>query len=521
MQNSTSGRLRLFVYAAICLIVLISQGCRRTEDRFVLALEARPETLDPLRSTDASSERLRQLIFNTLVRKNERFEYVGELAEAIEPAADGLSITFKLREGVKFHDGRPLTAADAKYTLDALLGSDSRKAAPFFEGAGPDRQPRIAAIEAPDARTLIVRLRKPWPELLANLVPIGIIPQGSAEQQKTRPLGSGPFRFERYDESQQVVDLAANDDYWEGAPKIKLLRVRVILDANTLQAELRAGRISMAINTSLSPDAYRALAQDPNLQVVQSPGANIQYLGFNVQADLVKDARVRQAIAYAINREDIVRNLLLGQARVAHSILPESSWAYAPGVVYTFDPARAKRLLDEAGLRDPDGDGPQRRNEDRPITLKISSSNVVARAVAGVIQNELKLVGLRLEIETLEDNVLRDAQRNGQYQMTIGRWVGGNQDPIFLRDLFATNGAFNRSRYSNPELDRLLQEATSTSDRERARTLYAQAQEIISRDVPMLPLWYPDNMIVARRNVGNIKIDPSGDWSFVRNVTVQ
>lgn len=297
--------------------------------------------------------------------------------------------------------------------------------------------------------------------------------------------------------------------------------MRVILDANTLQAELRAGRISMAINTSLSPDAYRALAQDPNLQVVQSPGANIQYLGFNAQADLVKEARVRQAIAYAINREEIVRNLLLGQARVAHSILPESSWAYAPGTIYMFDPARAKRLLDEAGLRDPDGDGPRLRNEDRPISLKISSSNAVARAVAGVMQNELKLVGLRLEIETLEDNVLRDAQRNGQYQMTIGRWVGGNQDPIFLRDLFATNGAFNRSRYSNPELDRILQEATSTADRERARALYVEAQQIISRDVPMLPLWYPDNMIVARRNVGNIKIDPSGDWSFVRNVTVQ
>lgn len=176
--SATNWRIEFVIHSALFIsfvALFIVSGCRRAEDRFVLALEARPETLDPLRSTDAASERLRQLMFNTLVRKNERFEYVGELAETIEPSSDALAYTFKLRDGVRFHDGRPLTATDAKYTLDALLASDSRKAAPFFEGAGSNRQPRISSIEAPDARTLVVRLSKPWPELLANLVPIGII----------------------------------------------------------------------------------------------------------------------------------------------------------------------------------------------------------------------------------------------------------------------------------------------------------------------------------------------------------
>jgi ABC-type transport system substrate-binding protein len=299
------------------------------------------------------------------------------------------------------------------------------------------------------------------------------------------------------------------------------LRVRIILDANTQQAELRSGRVELAVNTALTPDAYVALAKDPNLKVEQSPGTNVQWLGFNTQSAPLTDARVRQAIAYAIDRESIVRDLLQSQARVAHSIVPPESWAYSQGQVYNYDPARAKQLLDEAGLRDPDGDGPKLRNE-TPLSFKISASNLVVRQYASVIQNQLQAVGLRVNIETLEDNTLREAQVNGQYQLTAGRWVGGNQDPIFLRDLFThlKGGNFNRSRFDNPELNKLLGEAVNTADRARAKALYAQAQELISREMPMLPLWYANNIVIARKTVGNIKVAPNGDWSFVRSLNV-
>lgn len=317
----------------------------------VVALENNPETLDQLRGTSASSERFRQLMFNTLVRKNEQLEYVGELATNIERAPDGLSYTFTLRDGVTFHDGRPLTAQDARYTLETLLASDSRKAAPFFEGTGAARQPIITGLETKDARTLIIRLRKPWLELLTNLTPLGIMPQGSAASQRQHPLGSGPFKFVRYDESQQVVEMEAHASYWDGAPSIKALRVRVILDANTLQAELKSGGIDLAAVANLTPDSYLSLGQDPQLKVAQFPGTNVIYLSFNAESMPVKDARVRQAIAYAINREAIVRDLLLNQARLAHSIVPEESWAYAPGEKYAYDPEKAKKILDEAGYR--------------------------------------------------------------------------------------------------------------------------------------------------------------------------
>jgi peptide/nickel transport system substrate-binding protein len=510
--------------AACCLLLLLS-SCSPRSNSFVLALESSPKTLDPLKGFDASSERMRQLMFNTLMRKNEQLDYVPELATP-QVSADGLTVTFTLQDNVKFHNGNPLTAADCKYTFEQLIykhSADYPKAASFYEGAVKDNQPYITSIDAPDARTLVFHLRHPWLELYANLIPIPIIPEGTFDQQAQHPIGTGPFKFVSWNESQQVVDMEANNDYWQGAPNIKQLRVRVILDANTQQAELRSGRVDLAINTALSPDAYVELAKDPNLQVTQSPGTNVQWLGFNTQSAPLTDARVRQAIAYAIDRESIVKNLLQGQARVAHSMVPPESWAYAQGQVYNYDPAHAKQLLDEAGLRDPDGDGPAMRlSKDKALSFKISASNVVVRQYAQVMQNQLQEVGLPVNIETLEDNTLREAQVNGQFQLTAGRWVGGNQDPIFLRDLFThlKGGNFNRSRYDNPELDKILSEAVSTADRTRAKQLYQQAQELISREMPALPLWYANNIVIARKTVGNIQVPPGGDWTFVRSLTV-
>jgi peptide/nickel transport system substrate-binding protein len=518
----------ILVFIALATIVL--PCCRRQSNAFVIATSESIVTLDPMGGTnvDLGSERMRQLMFNSLIRKNERFEYVGELASTIETAADGLSVTFTLRDGVKFHDGKPLTSLDAKYTLDSLLASSAAKAASFFEGTGSGKQSYIASVDAPDARTLVIRLRKPWLQLLVNLVPIGIVPSGTAASQKDKPIGSGPFKFVRFDQVQQVLDLEANERYWEGAPHISSLRVISIKDANTLQAELLSGRVDCAPNvTNLTPDTFRTLGQNKDLKVEQFPGANIVYLGFNIRSAPLDNVRFRQAIAYAIDREKIIRELLLGQARIAYSILPAESWAYVPGQEYHYDPERAKKLLDEAGFRDPDGDGPRMRLP-KPIVFKLSGGSAATRQYAGVIQDQLKQVGIPVEMETLEAVTLTDQQIKGEYQMITRTSVGGNHDPIFLRDLFATSGiprpdrmGFNRTRYSNPELDAILEEAVNTPDREKAKRLYARAQEIISRDVPMPPLWYSSIMVVARRNVTNIKIKADGDWIFARDLIVQ
>lgn len=521
---------QLGVISLLLPLLVLSSTCRRRSGVFVIALSDNVKTIDPIGSpsVDAASERVRTLMFNSLVKKDAKFDYVPELASNIQRSDDGLSFTFTLRDGVTFHDGRSFTSADAKYTLDTVLASTFAKAASFFEGSGASKKAYISSVEAPDAHTLVIRLNRQWTGLLPNLVPIAIIPKDSYESQKTHPVGTGPFKFKVYDPSQQVVDMEANTIYWDGPPNIPALRVRVISDSNALQAELRSGRVDIApLPTSLSPDAIKSLKQDPNLTVEQFEGSNLNLLTFNTKEAPLDNVKVRQAIAYAVDRESMIRDLVLGQGKIAHSILPEASWAYTAGQTYHYDPAMAKRLLDEAGFRDPDGDGPQMRFA-KPILFRISGSSGAARQYSGVIYNYLREVGVEVKIETSELNTLFDLLRRGQFQISYGQWVGGNQDPIFYHDLFAsseipteTRAARNRSRYSNPDLDKMLDEATNTYDHAKAAPLYANAQEIISRDVPVLPLWYQANMVIAKKTVGNIHVDASGDWGFVKNLTVQ
>src|SRR5881227_1506005 len=275
MRNHPTLRRRsaqvLIISACLLAALIFSSACRRNRGgAFVIALSDNVKTIDPIGSpsVDAASERVRSLMFNSLVKKDEKFDYVPEVASKIDRSEDGLTFTFTLRDGVTFHDGRPFTSADAKYTLDTVLASTFAKAASFFEGVGANRKAYVKSIEAPDAQTLVIRLNSPWTGLLANLVAIAMIPKDSYESQKTHPLGTGPFKFKSYDSSQQVVDMEANPAYWDGPPRIPSLRVRVISDSNALQAELRSGRVDIApLPTSLSPDAIQSLSQDPSLSV--------------------------------------------------------------------------------------------------------------------------------------------------------------------------------------------------------------------------------------------------------------
>ena len=533
MPNNSRAKKRfsraVFLLCCAAAVVASFGGCRRNRSNtFVVALSDNVKTIDPIGSpsVDAASERVRSLMFNSLVKKDEKFDYVPELASNIQRSDDGLSFTFTLRDGVTFHDGRPFTSADAKYTLDTILAATFAKSTSFFEGSGANKTAHVKSVEAPDAHTLIIRLNKQWTGLLPNLVPIAIIPKDSYESQKTHPLGTGPFKFKSYDSTQQVVDLEANPNYYDGAPHIPALRVRVISDSNALQAELRSGRVDIApLPTSLSPDAIKSLSQDPNLNVQQFNGSNLNLLTFNTADPPLNNVKVRQAIAYAVDRESMIRDLVLNQGVIAHTILPEASWAYARPDTYHFDPNKAKQLLDEAGFRDPDGDGPQMRWS-QPLLFRISGSSAAARQYAGVVQNYLKAVGVPVTIETSEFNTMRQQVQNGQFQINYSQWVGGNQDPIFYDDLFATSniatptGGLNRSRYSNPELDKILAEAKNTYDHAISGPLYAKAQAIISRDVPVLPLWYQANIVISKKTVGNVHVDASGDWGFVKNLTV-
>jgi peptide/nickel transport system substrate-binding protein len=512
---------RIFLFTAIISSLFFIFSCRTaTGDAVTIVTSDKFSGLDTLSTTspDAAADRVRNLIYNSLVKKNEKFEYVGDVAQDIQIGGDNLTVTFILRDNVKFHNGKVLTSADVKYTLDALFQANGYKAGSFFDNVNGQKEAHITSIETPDEKTLVIKVRRTAlvNQLLANLVTIPIIPEGSLEQQKTSPIGTGPFKFLRFDQVNSFVELEGNPDYFEGAPNIKKLNVKTVTDANALQAELQTGRVDIVPNPrNFSADTLALLKQNPNLQVVQTDGSNVRYIGFNVTAKPLDNLKLRQAIAHAVNREKIVGDLLAGQAKVAHSILPENSWAYTGGTVYNYDPARAKQLVQESGYKG------------ELIQFKIAAGSSAVNQYAQVIQDSLREVGVNAEIVPLELNTLLEQFKQGQFQMTTSEWIGGNQDPIFLRDLFASTefpekkpGGRNRSRYSNPELDKIVQEAVDTVDKAKAAELYKRAQEIVSRDLPLFPLWYPSNIVVATKRLGNININASGDWSFIKDVTV-
>lgn len=520
---------RVILISAVLSSFIFFTACNRTpKDAITMSLSEKFSGLDTLSNTgtDAAADRIRTLMFNSLVKKNDNFEYVGDLAKDIKIGDDSLTITFTLHENVKFHNGKVFTSADAKYTLDALFQANGAKAGSFFDSVpdatAPDGKRKVAhieKIETPDAKTIVIKVTRPAlvNQLLSNLVTIPIIPEGTIEQQKTAPIGTGAFKFVNLNINQNTVQFESFPEYWEGAPNIQKLNVKTVDDANALQAELQSGGVDIAaIPNNLSPDSINNLGQIPNLKVEKFEGSNIDYLSFNVESSPFNNVKIRQAVAYAIDREKIIKELLRDQAKLAHSIIPIESWAYSDGTKYEFNPAKSKQLLQEAGYKG------------EVIKFKFSSSNTAVREYAQVIQNELKEIGLNVEIETVDVNTMREQLKNGQFQMNTGRWIGGNQDPIFFKDLFAStefpdrkeNGR-NRSRYTNPEFDKIILEAVNTIDKTKAKEFYSKAQAIISNDLPLFTLWYPSNIVISSRKVSNVKINASGDWSFVKNVTVQ
>lgn len=509
------------------LIILLasltfSLACRSQNSEIVtIGLSDKFATLNSLttKESGAAGERIRNLMFNSLVKKNEKFEYVGELAKEIVVSDDQKTITFNLLDNVKFHNGKLLTSADVKYTFDQLMASDGFKRGAFVETIEGKVVPLVASIETPNPQTAVFNLSRTGikNQVMSNLVPVPIIPEGTIEQQNEKPVGSGPFKFVSFDSGQSITEFEAFPDYWEGAPKVEKIRVKTIVDANSMQAELQSGGVDLApLPTNLAPDSIKSLGANPNLKVEQFPGSNIQYLQFNTANAPLDKVKLRQAVAYAINREEIINKLLSGQATIAHSILPAESWAYYAPVKYSYDLEKAKQLVKESGYN----------NE--LLKFKFNAGSAATSQYAQVIQNSLKEVGLNVEIETLEIGTLREQLAKGQFQMNTGIWIGGNQDPIFLKDLFATGAipgekikCCNRSRYSNPEFDKIIEQALNAQSQEEAKTYYFKAQEIVANDVPMLPLWYPANIVISNKRIGNIKIGASGEWNFVKDITLE
>jgi peptide/nickel transport system substrate-binding protein len=371
----------------------------------------------------------------------------------------------------------------------------------------------VGTVEAPDERTVVLHLKHADNFLLTNLSTgaIGIVPEGSGRDFWQHPVGTGPFRFVSQQIDQDVV-IERNPLSWAIVPKIDRVRFAVVPDAITESLELEKGSGDVAVN-SLPMDSLPVLAARPNLRLEETGGTEIQYLGLNLRDPLLQDARVRQAIACAIDREIIIQTLMLGHAQPALSLLPPSHWAFAGDVArYDYDPARAKRLLDEAGQR-PGADGVRLH-----LTMKTSNAED-ARLLASVIQQQLAGVGIALDLRSYEYATFYSDVTRGAFQMVSLRWIGGNEQPDIFSYAFSTarfspKGA-NRGHYSNARLDALLDDAAASEDTARRRADYLEAQQILARDLPAINLWYRDTVVVHNRRLTHVVPTPSGSYTFL------
>lgn len=493
-------------------VLLLLTGCRsapRDPRTVVFLIESSPANLDPRIGTDAQSERIDTLLFDGLVARDASFQFTPALAERWEQPGP-LTFIFHLRSGVRFHDGRPLTADDVVWTLESMLNSRHPGAIITPRAAS---YAAIDSLEAPDERTVVMHLKRPDNFLLANLSTgaIGIVPQGSGRDFWLHPIGTGPFRFASQQIDQDVI-VERNPLSWSQVPKLERVRFAVVPDAITESLELEKGSGDVAVN-SLPMDSLPVLAARPNLQIEETGGTEIQYIGFNLRDPLLGDARVRQAIACAIDRGLIIRTLLGNHARPAQSLLPPTHWAYnADGPRFDYDPVRAAQLLDAAGY-------PRLGNGIRfHLTMK-TSSNEGTRLLAAVLQQELAAVGIALDIRSFETATFYSDVLRGAFQMYSLQWIGGNEQPDIFSYAFSSTrippkGA-NRGHYSNARFDALLEDASQSQDTARRRAGYAEAQQILARDLPAINLWYRDTVLVHNRRLTHIAPTPSGSYTFL------
>jgi peptide/nickel transport system substrate-binding protein len=495
---------------AACLL-----GCahsRPDPHTIVVIIESSPANLDPRVGTDAFSERIDELIFDSLVRKDEHFNLHPWVAQSWE-IPDPLTYIFHLRSGIRFHDGRPLTAKDVKWSIDSMSNGTV-----VSSKASTTSYQHIANIEAADDHTVIFHMKEPDSGLLWNLSDgaMGIIPDGSDSRFNLHPVGSGPFKFVRNLQDNDVV-VVRNDDYWAEKPKVERVRFAVIPDTTTRALELRKGSADIEIN-SLTADMVLSLRSESGLRIEQAPGTPVQYLGFNLRDPILGDFRVRQAIAYAINVEPIIRYLWRDTVRPASSVLPPLHWAYDSNLrPYPHDLKKAQALLRQAGY----SDAPGKRLH---LVMKTSTEET-SRLLAVILQQQLHEAGIDLELRTFEFATFYSDVVKGAFQIFTLRWVGGsNQSPEIFEYIYDTKSfaplRANRSYYSNPKVDSLIEQGRSELDQEKRKRIYAEIQQQTLHDLPTLNLWYFDNVIVHTARVANIKVDPAGNYDFLREAEI-
>ena len=502
--------------AFVCVLALAAvSGCvRRPVDNpniIVMGVTSGPNNLDPRIASDDTAQKINQLIFSSLMTLDEHLRAVPQLAEHLENP-DPLTWVISVRRGVKFHDGHELTSADVTYTYRSLLE-------PGFISPLKGAYRMVRSVEARDRYTVVFNLKEPFLTFPGNLVVPPIGPEGAGPSFRDHPIGTGPYKFVSHAVDDRL-ELAAFDGYYGGRPKNDGIIFRFVPDDIMRGLELRKGTMDLVIN-DIAPDVVHQLERQPSLQKVQSPGTDYQYIGVNLRDPILKDVRVRQALAYAIDCQAIIDYLRRGLAYHAVGIMPPVAWAFEPDVFsFTHDPAEAKRLLDAAGHPDPDGDGPATRFM---LSLKVSNQEF-NRLQSSVIQQNFRDVGIGLDVRVYEFATLYADVLKGAFQLYTLQWTGGYAaDPDILRRVFHSQqtppSGFNRGYFSDPRVDRLIEQATASTDIGERLRLFGEVQKILAKEVPYISLWNKTNYAIAQRTLTGIQLRPAADLLFLKDVS--
>jgi peptide/nickel transport system substrate-binding protein len=445
-------------------------------------------TLDPQMATDLYSGMAYAQMFEPIVQRDFKGEPAPALASKWQVAEDKVTWTFTIRTGVKFHNGKEMSMEDVKFSVDRML--DPQAASP--------RQAQFAAAIASVAvagDTLTIKLKQPnaaFLSLMANcyVVPKEVVTSLGKDGFAKAPVGTGPYKFvER--KADDHVTLAAFDGYWGGKPAIDEVILRPIPDASTRTVELETGGIDMM--PSVAPADVDRIKKNSNLKIETVTGANFRFLFFNMEKPPFNDKRMRQAVAYAINKDQIVKTIYPGVAEVAVGPIPPMSFAYdknLKGIAY--DPEKAKALLKEIG-------------NVPPIEFLTSSGDLNARE-GQLIQAMLTAVGFKVTVKTLEWGAFLDTTKNGNYQFARLGWTTTPEPNELVYNRYHTGKPdFNTSRYSNKQLDDLLDQGLIEQDQAKRTQIYQEAQRIIVDEVPEFHIFHEARVYGLNKKVQGFK----------------
>jgi peptide/nickel transport system substrate-binding protein len=474
----------------LCLLLLLAACAEPDPSSLRFGLSSAPATLDPRFATDAASTRINRLLYDRLVDFDERFQPVPALArwEKLGPT----HYRFILEDGHVFHNGDSLTAHDVKATYDSVLevarGSPHRGALRV-----------IADIEVRDARTVEFHLSRPDALFPGRLV-IGIMPRRLLAQDhpfNVRPVGSGPFDFVAWP-SENRLRLRRLAD---GKP-VEFLRVA---DPTVRVLKLLRGEIDM-MQGDLPPELVAWLETRENVRVQRGRGTSFAYLGFNMNDSLTRQRAVRRAIAHAVDRDAIIHHVLGGAARPASALLPPHHWAGHPDLPrLEFDLEKARALLASAGYS----------ASHRPHLVYKTSSDPFRIRLATIIQDQLGAAGIDVELRSYDWGTFYGDVKAGRFQMYSLAWIGIKMPDIFHYAFHSASvppAGANRGRFASPVADRLITDADRSDDPQVQAAIYRKLQEHLLEALPYVPLWYEDNVFVARDDIRGYSLANDGNY---------